>query len=119
MKNSRSVVLEPRFRLTCGRHSTFGPGKAALLAQIEQHGSIAQAARAMDMSYMRAWTLVKSMNGSFAAPLVELIRGGRQRGGATLTPAGRRVLQLYREIEVRSLRATRASGAKLARLVRG
>ncbi len=53
----------------------------------------------LDMSYMRAWRLVHTMNACFAEPLVELSRGGREQGGAILTPTGVHALSLYREME--------------------
>jgi len=117
MKKRPSLLIEPRLRITCGRRMAFGPGKATLLEQIDKTGSIAEAAKAMAMSYMRAWTLVKSMNRSFLKPLVETVRGGRKRGGAKLTLAGRQTLRLYREMESRTLRASKASQQKLARLL--
>jgi len=117
MKKPPSLVMEPRFRVTCGRRFAFGPGQAALLDHIKQTGSIAKAAKAMDMSYMRAWLLVKKMNRGFRKPLVETARGGRGRGGAKLTTTGGRVRLLYREIETRSLGATRASRQKLVQLL--
>jgi molybdate transport system regulatory protein len=39
-----------------------GPGKAALLESIRSTGSIAAAARAMEMDYKRAWLLIDSLN---------------------------------------------------------
>jgi molybdate transport system regulatory protein len=75
-----------------------GPGKADLLAAIEAYGSIAAAGRSMDMSYQRAWSLVAELNRGFRSPLVTVTRGGSERGGATLTPTGRKVLDGYRSI---------------------
>jgi molybdate transport system regulatory protein len=77
----------------------FGPGKAELLEHIAKTGSITQAAKAMGMSYMRAWSLVKSLERGFAEPLVLKLRGGHTRGGAELSQTGREVLRLYRELE--------------------
>ncbi len=74
-----------------------GPGKADLLAAIEETGSISAAARRMRMSYRRAWLLVHTMNECFASPLVEAEKGGASRGGARLTAAGREILSLYLE----------------------
>jgi molybdate transport system regulatory protein len=115
MKKPAKFVIEPRFRITCGRRFAFGPGKAALLEHIAKTGSIGEAAKAMNMSYMRAWTLLKSLNRGCAEPLVETLRGGRQHGGAKLTKTGVLVLQLYREIERQSVRKTRAAQQKLLR----
>jgi molybdate transport system regulatory protein len=113
-----SFSIDPRLRVNYGRRFAFGPGKAELLEHIERTGSIREAARAMGMSYMRAWTLVKSLDRGFAEPLVSKSRGGRTRGGATLTKTGRRVLSLYREMETASKVAVRAAGKKLSGLLK-
>ena len=89
--------LKLRFVLPDG--SWLGPGKADLLEQIRDTGSIAAAGRAMSMSYKRAWMLVEEMNAHFAQPLVARTRGGSAGGGAELTETGSRVLSLYRRIE--------------------
>lgn len=95
-----------------------GPGKADLLEAIEQHGTIRDAAHELDMSYMRAWNLVQTMNAAFREPLVIVHRGGPARGGAELTKTGRTALRLYRELESDTLEATKATWAKLRRLFR-
>lgn len=109
--------VEPRIRINCGRRFAFGPGKADLLEQIKRTGSISEAAKAMEMSYMRAWTLVKSLDRGFAEPLVMKIRGGSARGGATLSKTGLQVLALYREMEKAGRTSLQASAAKLERLL--
>ena len=111
-------MLVPRFRVLAGEEHALGPGKADLLAAISAHGSLAAAARALGMSYMRAWQLLRAMNESFRGPLVELERGGSARGGAHLTPTGRRVLALYREIEGAARTAAAPGWRKLRRLLR-
>ena len=85
--------------LFCGQHTAIGPGKADLLEAIEQGGSITAAARAMGMSYRRAWTLVATMNRSWTKPLVETSMGGGGRGGASLTAFGKHLLTGYRALE--------------------
>ena len=42
---------------------------------------------------MRAWTLIRTMNATFRSPLVEKERGGPAKGGAHLTPRGRKMLE--------------------------
>jgi len=76
-----------------------GPGRAALLSHIARTGSITSAARAMGMSYRRAWQLVESMNRSFAEPVVVTEVGGRRGGGAVVTALGKRLVKLYRAME--------------------
>lgn len=96
-----------RLRLMFGDRLMLGPGKAELLARIEETGSIAAAGRAMGMSYRRAWALVEEMNAAFRAPLVASARGGAGGGGASLTPEGREVLAAYQTL----LAATEAAAA--------
>jgi len=86
-------------RLHLGRSVMVGPGKADLLAAIAATGSITAAGRTMGMSYKRAWLLVDTMNSCFREPLVAAAKGGAGGGSARLTPAGERVLALYRRIE--------------------
>ncbi len=107
----------PRLRVLCGAEIALGPGKARLLQGIAEMGSLSAAARALDMSYMRAWRLVHTMNACFREPLVEMSRGGREQGGAALTAAGLRVLELYREMERRSRLAIAEPWSELAALL--
>ncbi|WP_042085612.1 winged helix-turn-helix domain-containing protein [Iodidimonas nitroreducens] len=86
-------------RIVFGPKAMIGPGKAALLDQIAQKGSISAAGRAMGMSYKRAWMLIEDLNAMFRDPLVESSRGGPGGGGALLTPNGKAVLNLYRQVQ--------------------
>jgi molybdate transport system regulatory protein len=86
-----------RFRLLLGE-LRLGPGKADLLEAVDRTGSISAAARAMGMSYARAWRLLSELNGGFG-PVVETRRGGGEGGGAALTDKGRAVLDAYRGLQ--------------------
>jgi molybdate transport system regulatory protein len=86
-----SVILDSGARI--------GPGKIALLESVRDTGSISAAARAMDMDYKRAWTLIDSLNRAFDQPLVQRSTGGAGGGGASLTAFGAQVLERYRRIE--------------------
>lgn len=98
--------------------TALGPGKVELLAYIAETGSIGEAASKMGMSYMRAWTLVNTMNQSFKEPLVNAQRGGKTGGGASLTKTGQQVLKLYRQIETKTRTATKPRWLKLRSLLR-
>ncbi|HSO06918.1 MAG TPA: LysR family transcriptional regulator [Pelomicrobium sp.] len=95
-----------------------GPGKANLLEAIEARGSISAAARAMGMSYRRAWDLVATMNASFVQPVVDTATGGAHGGGARLTPFGEDVLRRYRAMEERARRAIAPQVAAFDELLR-
>ncbi|HEU5181465.1 MAG TPA: LysR family transcriptional regulator [Candidatus Polarisedimenticolia bacterium] len=114
---SRAWAARPRWRLNRGEEIALGPGKADLLEAVERVGAISLAARELGMSYRRAWLLVETMNRCFARPLVstETWRGS----GSALTPEGRRVLSLYRELETRSLTAAAPCLAQLKALLTG
>lgn len=76
-----------------------GPGKIALLEQIERTGSISAAGRALGMSYRRAWLLVDELNRLFETPLVATQLGGAHGGGARLTDLGGDLVQRFRSLE--------------------
>ncbi|HEX9047774.1 MAG TPA: LysR family transcriptional regulator [Verrucomicrobiae bacterium] len=110
--------LRLRFRVFCGDDVALGPGKVQLLRGVRETGSIRQAAAQMQMSYMRAWGLIRTMNQCFNAPLVESARGGAQHGGARLTATGTAVLELYEQLEKESLNATRKTRQRLLALLK-
>jgi len=85
-----------------GTASAMGPGKADLLEAIHRAGSISAAAKAMGMSYKRAWDLVDTMNKCFREPLVHTATGGTHGGGAQVTEYGFAILARYREMEVKA-----------------
>ncbi|HUR43114.1 MAG TPA: LysR family transcriptional regulator [Aestuariivirga sp.] len=87
------------FRIEMAPGKRLGPGKITLLELVGKTGSISAAARAMDMSYRRAWLLIDESNSLFAAPLVESFAGGAGGGGARLTELGAEVIAAYKELE--------------------
>ncbi len=100
------MKIRPRIRVTTDDGTiVLGPGKADLLAAIGSSGSIRAAAEALGMSYMRAWTLVRTMNAQFRSALVEKVRGGTERGGARLTGRGERVLEIYQAMSRKAEKA--------------
>ena len=99
--------FKSHFRIYFDQEIALGPGKVELLQHIGETGSISEAARRMDMSYNRAWLLVRTMNRCFRAPLVCATRGGDKHGGAELTATGKQVLGLYHELESKVQSSTR------------
>jgi molybdate transport system regulatory protein len=96
----------------------FGPGKAQLLEQIQQTGSLREAAVRLQMSYMKAWRLANRMNENFREPLLEKTRGGRAKGGTSLTLTGHRVLTIYQRMSARAVKAAQADWKALKKRLR-
>jgi len=92
---TKSQTPELWIKLSLPGVGQIGPGKMRLLRLIDEHQSIAAAARAMDMSYRRAWLLVEELNGLFAEPVVVKWQGGRSKGGASLTERGKTLVKRY------------------------
>ena len=94
-------------RIDLADEGRIGPGKIQLLENIETCGSISAAGRAMDMSYKRAWDLVDEINRICRQAAVERQTGGKNGGGAVLTPFGRSLVARYRKIERSATSAAR------------
>jgi molybdate transport system regulatory protein len=73
----------------------FGPGRLELLSLIDESGSIVKAAKAMGMSYKKAWDMVDDMNTRGRKPLVVARKGGDKGGGTELTDTGRKMIAMY------------------------
>lgn len=91
--------------------SFMGLGPAWLLRGVERRGSLSAAARELEMSYSKAHKLVKKLEAALGREVLVVSRGGSRRGGASLTPAGRRFLERYEALDA----AVRASAEKLFR----
>ena len=81
-----------------------GHGRIQLLELIGQHGSLSRAAKAMPMSYKRAWYLMDEFEAMFSDPLIDRRLGGRGGGSAKLTPFGAELVRQYRDMEAKAMR---------------
>jgi molybdate transport system regulatory protein len=79
----------------------FGPGRIELLEHIEKTGSINKAAKAMNMSYKKAWEMVNSMNNQSIKPLVITQTGGKEGGGAAITAEAVVLIAFFKEMHQR------------------
>jgi molybdate transport system regulatory protein len=105
-------------RIDLGTNVAFGPGKARLLELVEETGSIRRAATAMDMSYRRAWLLIRETETMMKTPVVSTKTGGKKGGGTTLTPSGRLIVECYRAIEIQAERAVLARLREFAEMAK-
>jgi molybdate transport system regulatory protein len=75
-----------------------GDKRIDILRRVGQAGSISEAARAAGVSYKAAWQALETLANLAGTPLVEKAVGGSGGGGATITAAGRRVLEAADEM---------------------
>jgi molybdate transport system regulatory protein len=97
---AKTIVKSLRFRLwiDIDGERFFGPGRADLLQHIHETGSISKAAKAMGMSYKKAWAMVDEMNSKAHTPYVIAQKGGQKGGGTELTKAGAEIVKAYQKI---------------------
>lgn len=114
---ARARTSQPKLRILIGAATALGPGKVDLLQAVAETGSIAAGARAMGMSYRRAWLLVDAMNRSFKGDLVRTMTGGRGGGGAEVTDLGLDVIERYRKMEAKAARSVDREMASFAKLL--
>jgi len=105
-------------RIDLASGARIGPGKIALLEAIRSTGSISAAARALGMSYRRAWLLVEEINQTLREPAVTAESGGPRGGGAVVTSVGERVVDLYRLIESQARTAAGDEFRAIGKLIR-
>lgn len=113
----KAASSKPQIRIMFRKAIAMGPGKADLLKAIHETGSISAAARALGMSYRRAWLLVDTMNQCFKTPVVDTLTGGQKGGGARVTDTGHEVLQRYVEMEAKAAASVRKDLAEFMRLM--
>lgn len=86
-----------------------------LLVQVSERGSLLMAARALKLSYRRAWDLVRQGEQLFDAPLLLMERGR----GSTLTELGARIVWADKRIHARLRPALESLSSELAEELRG
>ena len=73
-------------------------GRIQLLKLIAEMGSLNKAAKAMNISYQKAWKLVDASNKAAKSPLIETQVGGNKGGGTVLTPYGKSLINSFEAI---------------------
>lgn len=71
----------------------FGFGRAKLLQNVAEYGSLKRAAEAMGMSYRAAWGKIKQSEAVLGSRLIR--KAGSNRSGYELTPFGKGITQKF------------------------
>lgn len=77
----------------------FGDGPYELLRRVESKTSLHQAATQMNMSYSKAWRLIRTLEERLGFALLERKVGGQSGGGSRVTPRGRDLLDRYERFQ--------------------
>ncbi len=75
-----------------------GGGKTALLLAVDQFGSIQRAADEFGMSYRHAWGAIRRIEKRAGFKIVDTKLGGKEGGGAQLTPKGKAFVEKVNSI---------------------
>ncbi len=75
-----------------------GNGRVRLLKAIEETGSLSKAARIINLSYKKAWNLLDSINNNAKEPIVITSTGGKDGGGARVTPYGKELIKQFEKV---------------------
>ena len=101
-KQEKGVPVTARVKLTlCTDDRFFGPGVCELLERIRETGSIQAAAARMEMSYTKAWKILKRAEETIGTSLITRVTGGKNGGSSTLTEAGEQAVRDFREMEAK------------------
>jgi molybdate transport system regulatory protein len=74
---------------------TLSDWRVALLEAVDETGSLAEAARRLDVPYRTAWQKLKALETRWGGPLLETESGGPDGGRSRLTPRGRELARRF------------------------
>ena len=90
--------IKSRIWIEADEDVLLGEGRVKLLKAIEKNGSLSKAAKSINLSYKKAWTMIDCVNKSAKKPVIESSIGGKGGGGATLTEYGKELIKAFDEI---------------------
>ena len=93
-----SYKIKSRIWIEADNNVLIGEGRVRLLKEIDKQGSLSKAAKSLGISYKKAWTLIDSVNKSAKQEVTTSSIGGKNGGGAVLTDYGKKLIQVFDEI---------------------
>ena len=98
-KSHNGLEVRSKIWIEIGGEPVFGRGRRFLLEAIDAQGSINQAAKEAGVSYRKALSHIQAMEQRLGIALVVRQTGGRNGGGAALTPEARSFLGKFEQME--------------------
>jgi len=90
--------IKSRIWIEADDNVLLGEGRVHLLKAIEKTGSLSKAAKSINLSYKKAWTMIDCVNKSAKKPVTESSIGGKGGGGAILTDYGKNLIKAFDDI---------------------
>lgn len=90
--------IKSRIWIEANDNVLLGEGRVKLLKAIQETGSLSKAAKSLNMSYKKAWTLIDAVNKSAKEPIIITSTGGKGGGGAQITSYGEKMILVFEEI---------------------
>lgn len=97
--NQISFTLESDLHLRTRSEEFLSPKRVQLLENITIYGSMAKAAKALDISYKTAWAWIDKMNLLSSKPIVQRVSGGKGGGGTVVTSFAKELICRFKELE--------------------
>lgn len=94
--NDKSLNLRFKIWLETDQHeSVLGDGKWLLLKTIEETGSLKRAMKQLGLSYRKTWDNLNKIESTLGFELIERQRGGISGGKSTLSPRGKKIVEIF------------------------
>ena len=105
-----------RLRIDVDDEPAFGPGKIRLLESILETGNVGVSAKALGMSFNRAWLLIHEMNQLLDQPV--LLVNKSDKDATRLSDAGLALLREFRQLETEVHQATQDRMGSILKLLK-
>ena len=103
LKKNSKYKISGTMWIECENERFFGPGRAELLQHIQATGSINKAAKAMKISYKKAWGMVAALNEQATKPMVISKTGGEEGGGSIITKEAKELIEFHKNLKEKFL----------------
>lgn len=105
-----------RLRIDVDDQPAFGPGKLKLLESIHETGNVGVSAKALGMSFNRAWLLIHEMNQLMDQAVVVVNKYNKD--ATKLSDAGMALLKEFHQLEIDLHQATQGRVNQILKLLK-